>query len=92
MESVRRALGLVDPDEEERQPRLADYLFYQEAFQVALGDSLVSAARARSHEILMSFRMELQSARDSANEAGRRIAAGGSGSFDPLLDFMVQSL
>jgi hypothetical protein len=86
MESVRRALGLVDPDEEERQQRLAEYLFYQEAFQVALGDSLVSAARARSHEILMSFRMELQSVRDSANEAARRIAAGGVGSSDPLLD------
>lgn len=84
MEFTRRALGWVDPDEEERQQRLAEYQIYQEAFQVALSDSLVSAARSRSHEIRITFRTELQSAKEAVEEAARLRDASGVGWFDPL--------
>jgi hypothetical protein len=85
MKYSRRAFGFVDPDEEERQQRLLEYQIYQEAFQVALSDSLVSAARSRSHEIFMSFRLELQLAKEAVEEGHRLLLAGGVGSFDALL-------
>src|SRR6202042_3278668 len=61
------------------------YQIYRDAFEVALTDSLVQAARSRSHEIYIEFRTELQSAKEAVEEAAGLVAAGGIGSFDPLL-------
>lgn len=83
MHFTRRALGLDADDEAER--RALEYELYQDYFQVTLSDSLVAAARSRSHESYIGFRTELQSAKESVEEAHRCIVGGGAGSFDPLL-------
>jgi hypothetical protein len=84
MEYTRRALGWDDPDDEAQQ-RALEYQIYQEAFQVALSDSLVSAARSCSHEIHVRLFSELLSAKQAVEEAARIEAGPRVGRFDPLL-------
>ncbi|HEY2476809.1 MAG TPA: hypothetical protein VGI19_18655 [Candidatus Cybelea sp.] len=62
-----------------------EYAIYQDAFHVALSDSLVQAARTRSHQIYTTVYTELLSARNCVNEAVRLMTGSGVGYFDPLL-------
>lgn len=75
--------------EDERRPA-EEYEIYQTAFKVALSDSLVGAAQACDHRIRTEFFTALHAAKESIEEAARRVKDGGVGSFDMLLVSFVR--